>query len=58
MTQGGPANSTSVIVYDIYQQAFPLNSVGYASALSVLLLFFTVAVTAVIRRALGPSVSY
>lgn len=53
MTHGGPADATSVVVYQIYEQAFPLNSVGYASALSVLLLFFTVVVTAVIRRARG-----
>jgi multiple sugar transport system permease protein len=58
MTQGGPRDATSVIVFQIYQQAFPLNSVGYASALSVLLLVFIALVTAVLRRLAGGAVSY
>lgn len=58
MTQGGPRGSTSVIVFDIYEQAFPFNSFGYASALSVLLLFFIVVVTAILRRVVGTAVRY
>jgi ABC-type sugar transport system permease subunit len=58
MTQGGPRQSTSVIVFYIYEQAFPLNSVGYASALSVLLLVFIVLVTAVLRKVVGPRIAY
>ncbi|WP_344737618.1 sugar ABC transporter permease [Microbacterium awajiense] len=34
-TQGGPANSTRVLVYDIYQNAFSRLQLGYASAESV-----------------------
>lgn len=57
-TQGGPMQSTSVVVFYIFEQAFPLNSVGYASALSVLLLFGIVIVTAALRRLVGTPVRY
>ncbi|MGZ0711881.1 carbohydrate ABC transporter permease (plasmid) [Coraliomargarita sp. W4R53] len=36
-TQGGPANATRVLVYDIYQNAFSKLDLGYASAESVFL---------------------
>lgn len=46
MTRGGPVNSTSVLVYYLYEQAFQLYKVGIGSAVAVvllsLLLFFTV----------------
>jgi multiple sugar transport system permease protein len=58
MTQGGPRQSTSVVVFHIYEQAFPLNSVGYASALSVLLLAFILVVTVILRRLVGARVAY
>lgn len=38
MTQGGPGGTTRISVYYIYQQAFRYSDVGYASALSVMLL--------------------
>lgn len=34
-TEGGPANATRVLVYDIYQNAFSRLALGYASAESV-----------------------
>ncbi len=34
MTQGGPGNSTSVLVYYIYKTAFQYSDIGYASAMS------------------------
>src|SRR5690625_7669019 len=34
MTQGGPANATSLGMFYIYQQAFQFNNYGYASAMS------------------------
>ncbi|MBO0993234.1 carbohydrate ABC transporter permease [Bacillus sp. SD088] len=37
MTDGGPANSTSVIVYYIYQNAFLFFKQGYASAMAYIL---------------------
>ncbi len=38
MTAGGPEGSTNFIVYHLYQLAFALQSPGYASAISVVLL--------------------
>lgn len=35
MTQGGPQDSTSVMVFYIYQQAFTFGQLGYASAIAV-----------------------
>ncbi|MGM1018560.1 MAG: carbohydrate ABC transporter permease [Actinomycetota bacterium] len=37
LTGGGPGNSTTVLVYYLYQQAFRFNDFGFASAISVLL---------------------
>ena len=34
MTKGGPANSTNLIVYYIYQQAFQFSHYGYAAAMA------------------------
>lgn len=45
MTQGGPGNSTSVVAYDIYKEAFLKNNVGYASAKAVLLCILVMFVT-------------
>lgn len=45
MTQGGPANSTSLGMFYIYQQAFQFNNYGYASAMSATVVVFLVLVT-------------
>lgn len=37
LTNGGPGVQTSVLAFEIYRQAFRLNDIGYASALSVFL---------------------
>ncbi|WDR02570.1 sugar ABC transporter permease [Devosia algicola] len=42
-TQGGPANATQVLGTYIYQQAFNLGNMGYADAISVVLLLIAVA---------------
>lgn len=47
MTGGGPANSTMVLVYYIYQQAFKLYEFGYASAVAFILFFFVLVLTVV-----------
>lgn len=39
MTQGGPGNSSSVLVYYIYRTAFMNNNIGYATAMSWVLFF-------------------
>ena len=38
MTKGGPLNSTKTIVYYIYEKAFEILDLGYASAMAVILL--------------------
>lgn len=45
MTAGGPYNSTMVIVYYLYYQAFQFFEIGYASALAVILFAITLALT-------------
>lgn len=45
MTRGGPANSTLVLVYYVYYQAFQFFETGYASALSVMLFLVTLVLT-------------
>ncbi|WP_437583241.1 carbohydrate ABC transporter permease [Paramicrobacterium sp. CJ85] len=45
LTQGGPGNSTTVLVYYLYQQAFQFNDFGYASAVSVLLFIIVLILT-------------
>ncbi|WP_405483423.1 carbohydrate ABC transporter permease [Streptomyces sp. NBC_00009] len=50
MTQGGPANSTSMGVFYIYQQAFKFNNVGYASAMATVYALALLAMTAVAFR--------
>lgn len=37
MTTGGPGDSTTYLVQEIYQQAFQVGDMGYASAMSVML---------------------
>lgn len=42
MTSGGPANRTTTLVYYIYKQAFVFLTMGYASAIAVVLFLFLV----------------
>ncbi|MEO1269998.1 MAG: sugar ABC transporter permease [Myxococcota bacterium] len=45
MTQGGPINATSIYVYFVYEQAFELFNVGYASAAVMVFFVLVLAVT-------------
>jgi multiple sugar transport system permease protein len=45
MTQGGPAGSTTVLGYYIYNQAYVWNHMGYASAISWILFLIILAIT-------------
>ncbi|MFI6735022.1 carbohydrate ABC transporter permease [Nonomuraea sp. NPDC050451] len=45
LTKGGPANSTSSVVFYIYQQAFTFNNYGYAAALTTVVVGFLVVAT-------------
>lgn len=53
LTQGGPANSTTVITYQIYLTAFEYFQMGLATAQSVILLIVLVVLTAISRRMTG-----
>lgn len=44
MTGGGPLNSTNLLVYYVYEQAFSMFDFGYASAVATLLLIATLAI--------------
>ncbi len=53
LTLGGPANSTTVITYQIYQTAFQQLRMGLATAQSVILLLVLVILTFVARKVVG-----
>ncbi|EPY11477.1 MULTISPECIES: carbohydrate ABC transporter permease [Paenibacillus] len=46
LTQGGPANSTNVIVYDLYDTAFNQLKTGYASSMALILFLICLFITA------------
>ena len=45
MTQGGPENSTNVLVYWLYKNAFEFFNIGKASAIAYVLFFFVFVLT-------------
>ncbi|MBV8142717.1 MAG: sugar ABC transporter permease [Verrucomicrobia bacterium] len=48
MTNGGPANSTSLAVFYIYEQAFKFNDYGYAAAMASTVVVILLAITVVL----------
>lgn len=46
LTQGGPANSTNVIVYNLYDTAFVQMKTGYASSMALILFIICLLITA------------
>jgi len=58
MTDGGPADSTMVIVFYIFRSAFRYFQMGYASAMSVVLLGIVLVFTLVQFRLLRTTVEY
>jgi multiple sugar transport system permease protein len=52
LTQGGPLQATNVIVYYLYSKAFVFEEMGYASALSIILLLILLVVSVVQMRLL------
>lgn len=46
LTSGGPAGSTSLLIFYIYQQAFLFGDLGYAAAVGSVLVLFLIAVSA------------
>ncbi len=58
MTQGGPLGSTTVIVYYLYQQAFQQFTMGYGSAIAMVLFVMILILTLIQTKILGPRVHY
>jgi ABC-type sugar transport system permease subunit len=52
LTKGGPSFSTNVIAYFIYQKGFQFGEMGYASALSIVLLILMLAISLIQMRIL------
>lgn len=50
MTQGGPANSTDILVTHLYKLAFRLGKLGEASAVSLIMLAILLVFTAIYIR--------
>ena len=58
MTKGGPLDSTKVIVFYIYQQGFLFQDMGYASAISMIVLVLILIVSVIQMRVLRSEVEY
>ncbi len=58
MTQGGPSDATTVLMFEVYRNAFVYFRLGYASAVSTLLLALMLVVVVVQFRVLRPRVEY
>jgi raffinose/stachyose/melibiose transport system permease protein len=50
LTDGGPGNSTSVLSFQIYRNAFQYNELGYAAAMAVILTCIILAISVVVIR--------
>ena len=58
MTGGGPGNSTTILSWFIYQQAFKAFDAGHAAAAAVIMFFVLVIITALQARFLERKVHY
>lgn len=58
MTQGGPNNSTNVLVYKVYQEAFQFFDIGRASALSMVIFVIVFVLTVVQIRMTQSKIYY
>jgi ABC-type sugar transport system permease subunit len=58
LTKGGPLDSTKVIVFYIYQQGFLFQDMGYASAISMIVLVLILLVSVIQMRMLRSEVEY
>jgi multiple sugar transport system permease protein len=58
ITQGGPQESTTTIVYEVFQNAFRWNKLDMASAMGFVLLFVLLLLTAIQLRWLRGGVEY
>ena len=53
MTQGGPVKATDVVMIEVYNQAFQFNQLGYAAAMSSIMLVLIVLVSVALLRGFG-----
>ncbi len=53
LTGGGPLYNTTTIVYFIYQTAFPLQEMGYASSASIILVAVILSIALIQRNSIG-----
>jgi multiple sugar transport system permease protein len=58
MTQGGPSESTTVLMFEVYRNAFVYLRMGYATALATVLLAMTLVVVAIQMRVLPAEFEY
>ncbi|MEM3433533.1 MAG: sugar ABC transporter permease [Candidatus Methanomethyliaceae archaeon] len=58
MTNGGPRNATNLLAFYAYRSAFTYNDMGYASAISVVLVLLTAVVVGAEFRLLRTTVTY
>jgi len=58
MTQGGPSESTTVLMFEVYRNAFVYLHMGYATAIATVLLAMTLVVVAVQMRVLPVEFEY
>jgi sn-glycerol 3-phosphate transport system permease protein len=58
MTAGGPAGSTTTLVYKVYQDGFIMLNLGSSAAQSIILMFIAVIFTVLQFRALERNVNY
>jgi ABC-type sugar transport system permease subunit len=53
MTQGGPVKATDVVMIEVYNQAFQFNRLGYAAAMSAIMLVLIMVISVTVLRAFG-----
>jgi multiple sugar transport system permease protein/sn-glycerol 3-phosphate transport system permease protein len=58
MTQGGPAESTTTLIYYVYKYAFKFFDIGYASAAATVLFVILMVITFIQMRISGKWVNY
>jgi multiple sugar transport system permease protein len=50
MTQGGPLDSTTTVVFHIFREGFRKNDIGYSSALAIVFFLIVVTISVIQRR--------
>lgn len=58
MTQGGPSDTTTLLMFEVYRNAFVYTRFGYAAAISTVLLLVTAAAVAIQMRFLRVEFEY